>query len=124
MDDSASGRGQLWAGILLIVLGALFLLDQFNVLAFQRFFSDWWPSLLILVGAYKLIDCPRGRWTGPLVLIALGVIFQLQELRVFWWARMGRLWPLILIAVGVGILINRMQRGEAPPHPADNEAKT
>ena len=124
MADEAQGRGQLWAGILLIVFGALFLIDQFDVLAFSRFFSDWWPSLLILLGAYKLIVGPRRSWTGPLVLIALGVIFQLQELHVFWWARLHRLWPLILIAVGIGILINRMQRSEAPEHPADNQAKT
>jgi hypothetical protein len=46
--------------------------------------------------------------TGPLVLITLGVIFQVERLDLFYWWRMRQMWPLILIAVGVGLLISRL----------------
>jgi len=49
---------------------------------------------------------------GAFVLIGLGVLFLLGEmnlLRIDW--IFGRLWPLILIAIGVRILMQRQRRG-------------
>jgi len=45
------------------------------------------------------------------ILIALGVIFLLGNLNFFWWLGLGHLWPLILVAIGIVLLINTM-RGE------------
>ncbi len=45
------------AGIVLIILGAAFLLNQ----VIPRIFHDSWPLLLVLVGAYLLYDASRGR---------------------------------------------------------------
>jgi Na+/H+ antiporter NhaA len=42
--------------------------------------------------------------TGAIVLIALGVIFLLGNLN---WLRVGRLWPLVLIGVGLWIAYKR-----------------
>lgn len=39
-----------WLGILLIVLGAIFLLDSLGVMAFKSLMRHFWPVLLILVG--------------------------------------------------------------------------
>jgi hypothetical protein len=106
-------RGQLWGGIVLIALGTLFLLDRFWILDFSRFFRIWWPSLMILWGVVMLFTCRGRRLTGPLVLITLGVIFQIERLDLFYWWRMRQMWPLILIAVGVGLLISRLSgRGD------------
>lgn len=47
---------------------------------------------------------------GPLLLIAIGVIFLLGNLGVLSfsvWAAMLRLWPVILIAIGLEVLIGR-----------------
>ena len=47
---------------------------------------------------------------GPLILIAIGVIFLLGNLGVLSfsaWAAILRLWPVILIAIGLEILIGR-----------------
>lgn len=50
----------------------------------------------------------RGSIVGPLLLIAVGVIFLLVELgRLDWWpvfAWLGRWWPLLLIAAGLILL--------------------
>ena len=41
--------------------------------------------------------------------MALGVIFQVDRLDYFSWWSMRRLWPVILIVIGVAMLIARMQ---------------
>ncbi len=52
----------------------------------------------------------RGSLIGPLILIGLGAIFLLNNLgMVNWdvWQIILRLWPLLLIAIGLDILIGR-----------------
>jgi hypothetical protein len=50
---------------------------------------------------------------GSVTLITLGVLFLLDE-----WTRVGfhRTWPILLIAIGVAIVVQRMQP-ELPPAP-------
>ena len=109
MSQPEKSSGQLWAGLILITLGVLFLLDQFQVWAFRAIFREWWPSLLILLGVVQIIARQGRRWVGPLVLIAVGAILQVDQLNLFSWWSMGTMWPVILIAIGVGILLKRLQ---------------
>jgi LiaI-LiaF-like transmembrane region/B-box zinc finger len=44
---------------------------------------------------------------GALVLIGLGVLFLLNQFDWFRFDWMGRLWPLVLIAIGVAVLMKR-----------------
>jgi len=46
---------------------------------------------------------------GAFVLIALGVLFLLGQLDIFSWHIFEYTWPLLLIALGVWLLIRRMQ---------------
>jgi len=48
--------------------------------------------------------------TAAIVLIGLGVIFLLDNLGVFHWYWMGRMWPLILIVIGVWLFLRRTGR--------------
>ena len=109
MSQPERSSGQLWAGLILITLGVLFLLDKFQVWAFRAIFREWWPSLLILLGVVQIIARQGRRWVGPLVLIAVGAILQVDRLNLFPWWSMGTMWPVILIAIGVGILLKRLQ---------------
>jgi Domain of unknown function (DUF5668) len=46
--------------LVLIILGALFLLSNFNMIPrVGHLFRQWWPLLLILAGAYLLLN--RGK---------------------------------------------------------------
>lgn len=45
---------------------------------------------------------------GPLILIGLGVLFLLSNFNWFSFYRLSRLWPLILIAVGILMFRNRL----------------
>lgn len=125
MSDQEKPIGHFIAGIVLIALGALFLFDRSYVVRFARAFELWWPSLLILWGAVSLIASRGRRWTGALVLITLGIIFQGELLNWAYWWEMERLWPVILIAVGIGILARRMAgRAESPAPPSQIEVKS
>lgn len=51
-------RGPILLPLILITLGVLFLLDNFNVIDFDlgQFLSTWWPIILILIGLNVLIE--------------------------------------------------------------------
>jgi hypothetical protein len=56
-------------------------------------------------------DEPRSRVpVGAYVLIGLGVLFLLDEMGALHFDWIWRFWPLILIAIGVRILMQRQQR--------------
>jgi phage shock protein C len=41
-------------------------------------------------------------------LVVAGVLLLAREFRVFWWwASLGRLWPVLLVAAGAALLIDR-----------------
>ena len=52
----------------------------------------------------------KNRPVGPIILIALGVLFLLNNFSWFPFYRIGRLWPLVLIGVGVLMFRNRLSR--------------
>lgn len=51
----------------------------------------------------------RTLWPG-VILILLGSFFLLKNLSLLWWFDWGKLWPLILIAIGVIILVDRLRK--------------
>ena len=44
-----------WLGILLILLGVVFLLDSFKLVAIHNLLHSWWPVILIVAGILILI---------------------------------------------------------------------
>ena len=50
----------------------------------------------------------KNRPVGPIILIALGALFLLNNFHWFPFDRLGRLWPLILIGAGVMMFRNRL----------------
>ncbi len=49
-------KGRTFIGILLIILGAVFLLDRLQVVKFATLISMYWPVLLIGVGVNQLFS--------------------------------------------------------------------
>jgi phage shock protein PspC (stress-responsive transcriptional regulator) len=54
----------------------------------------------------------RRQNTLALALIVIGLVFLVFNLGgfFFWWFSWGTLWPLVLIAIGIGLLITRARR--------------
>jgi hypothetical protein len=68
------------------------------------------PPLVATPSPYPDPRPHRTPLLGPLLLISAGVVFLLNNLGVLpWsvWETLGRLWPLILIAIGIDLVIGR-----------------
>lgn len=81
--------GTLFVGLVLIGLGAIFLLHM------QHALHHWWPMLVVFLGVSRV---PRNVWSG-VWLIAIGTWLQFIQLHLFD-LTYGNSWPLLLIALG------------------------
>lgn len=82
-------------GLALVILGGLFLMDNFNVIYFDvPYWVFRWQSILIIIGLLLLANSENK--TAGFVLIAIGVFG--------WWPE---LWPLVLVGLGFYILYRR-----------------
>jgi len=105
-----TGVTVMWPGIILVILGAAFLLNNMGVIPFDRLWR-FWPVILIVVGAIRFVEC----WNRVMsvMLMLIGSLFLLNNLgyiRFSW----GEVWPLILIAVGVSMIFGRMSIPKLP----------
>jgi len=67
---------------------------------------DEWSSILP-VSNYR-----SGAPIGPIVLIAIGVIYLLNTLNLIDFHELGRYWPVLLIAIGAWMLYSRVSHGQ------------
>lgn len=120
--DSPNNRrpktGGIIAGVVVILLGAFFLLNELNIAPIPNFsIATLWPLILILVGVWRLA-ASRGRSLAfPIVLIAIGALFLVINLEIIPGVdyEVLRFWPLILILVGVWRLAAARGRSIAFP---------
>jgi predicted membrane protein len=91
---------QALIGLVVILIGALLLVDSLDILDTGGVFR-WWPSLLVIFGVWRLIANRFTRIIGPVVLVSIGVLLQL----LFLGYDVGDLWPVALILLGVMLLI-------------------
>src|ERR1700749_3775496 len=64
MATTQSRSSGLFSGLVLISVGALLLLHNYGHLELGRFFTHWWPLLIIFWGAVKLYERTAGRRFG------------------------------------------------------------
>ncbi|HYZ11321.1 MAG TPA: DUF5668 domain-containing protein [Actinomycetota bacterium] len=96
--------GRILIGLALIALGVVFLLDRAGVLEAGETIRDWWPVSIIALGVVQLFDQPRSL-LGPGIVIGIGVVLLLFTTDVVTGSVFALLWPALLIAVGVAILV-------------------
>jgi len=87
-------------------MGILALLNALNITNVNHLFEQWWPLLVILAGVLMFINNPR-QFVWPLVVAGFGVLLQLRELNIVTFNVWSLVWPVIIIAVGVSVLVNR-----------------
>lgn len=104
--ENANGGGintKIVIGIIIILAGLIALLDNIGM-GIGLDFWDFWPLIIIVIGLGKLAQPREYRsTTGALILIVVGVLFQLSTLDIIDF-RFRHLWPIILILVGLAIL--------------------
>jgi predicted membrane protein len=106
----AGSAQRLVPAMILIGLGAFFLLSNLNILRFREVIQ-YWPVILIAAGVVKLVDSQysSGR-VGGAVLLSIGGLLLSRNLGIIEFS-LHDLWPLILIAAGLLMLVNRVWEG-------------
>ena len=89
-------------GIVLIVLGAIILLNRLGIWNVDLFFDGWWTLLLIIPALYLITK--NGVSTGNLVLLLIGVFFLLDEIG---FSLRGYLLPVVLVGIGIVVLFRK-----------------
>ncbi len=105
-------KSRIWVGVILIAVGAGFLLENTVGFPFGEVFEIWWPLILVAVGVVQIINRPN-KLMGGLVLIGLGGLLIANHLTGtdFWATAL----PLGLILFGIGFLL-RDREADAKVH--------
>lgn len=112
----AAGWHRSFAGILVVLLGVGFLLQ--NLTDFEIDWGVVWPVILIVLG---VVNLPSSRWLGAL-LVVVGAVFLVDNLDVID-VDIGDFWPVVLVVVGLLILFGgraRWRRREQRPSGSAN----
>jgi predicted membrane protein len=103
MSDSKN-QGRIFWGLLLIVLGGLFLFAQMDWWDFGRVVGRYWPVVFILLGLSMLISNNFKNVGSGVFFILFGTFFLLVKWDVL--RSIGRyIWPLAIICAGLWILL-------------------
>jgi hypothetical protein len=103
-------RNSIFGPLLLIVIGGLLLMNTLGALqgSLWGVFYRAWPVLLIIGGLDGLYK--RENYVGPVVIIGIGTLILLANLGYLGlgsWQMISRLWPIILVAFGLDLLLGR-----------------
>ena len=105
------GSGGLIGGLILAGIGVLLLLDNLGILPVQDIW-DYWPVILIVVGLSRAATaCGWGGRVFGSALIFAGAVFLLHNLGYLHGDPWNFFWPVILIAVGMGMLARSLDHG-------------
>lgn len=89
-------------GLILLVIGILFLLQAFDIITGSILFQGWWTLFLIVPAIMSMSR--TGVTAGNAILLTLGVGFLLREQG---WNFTQYMVPAIFIVLGLAILIKR-----------------
>lgn len=98
-SERKSDGGAVVAGVVLIAVGLVFLLDRLEI-GVENIVHSWWPMLIVLWGVWQLSRCGR-RWTG-VWMIAVGGWLQAVQMHLYG-LTMHNSWPILLIIFGAGL---------------------
>lgn len=105
MKNDTTAR--ILTGLAVLAFGVAALLDAINIIEFWSWLGTWWPLAIILAGVLMFIHDFR-QYIGTIALVAIGSLLQLNNLDIIEVNIWALVWPIIIIAVGVAILINRL----------------
>ncbi len=92
-------------GVFLMAIGGVFLLEQLGYVAVPSLWKLW-PVVLLIVGVSSVFE---GKPGNAAMMALMGLAFFAAEFG--WWGlTWATFWPLLIVAVGVGILIGAISR--------------
>ena len=106
-----SQLSRIITGLMVLSVGVAFFISNLGGYNFGEMFAIWWPSLLVVAGVILLIDNYKN-YLWAIILIGFGGLYQLNRLDIIEANPWHFLWPTIIIAVGLSILLR--QSGKRP----------
>ena len=103
----------LFPGLVMMGLGAIFLLERFDLISMRNVWQLW-PMFIIWMGLAQLISPRRGRRSVFWLLI--GISLQISTLELFG-LDFSESWPLVIIAVGASFVFDSILQ-RPPDRPA------
>jgi predicted membrane protein len=97
-------QGRIFSGLLIILIGVLFLLGNLGKLDIGEVFSTYWPLILVFIGLWHLIAYEFRRTGFAVILILIGAFFMLVNLDLIRGRVWIYFWPLLIIAVGLWLI--------------------
>jgi len=113
--------GRLWFGLIILVVGVLFTLDNLGVLDAGELLR-WWPVLILAAGLLRLVRARSGAAvTGGLIVTFIGVLLLDSNMN-FLPGRMWNYWPVLMILFGASIMMRAWHGpgGDASADAADH----
>ena len=104
MPTSRNAAGRIFWGLVLILVGVLFLLDRMGRMDFGSLFSKYWPLILIFAGIVHLMANNFRNAAGGVILIIIGGFFMLANLEILGRSAWHYVWPLLIIILGIWVL--------------------
>lgn len=93
-------------GLLLVLAGALLIADRLNIYSFSNVIDILWPSALILIGVFSMIEQRRIN-LFHLIITSIGVIFLLIHLDILVANQIvPMIVPGIIILVGLSLIFS------------------
>jgi len=93
---------QSWIAIVVIAVGAIFLLQSLNIMHLGHFIGEWWPVILVVAGFLKLKSDDRRNGS---ILFIVGLVLLSATLDFINWGSIFKLWPLAILYAGVSMLL-------------------
>ena len=105
-----------WLGIILIALGCLFFLDNFNFFWFDlRHVIFSWHTILLVIGIVILINHKNS--LAGYILLAIGLFGTARHfIPYFFDFDFGDLWPILLLVIGLWMILRRKEPSRARTH--------
>lgn len=98
---ASSNHKRAIIGFILVFIGAIFLLDNLGFDIDIPYYLFSWPAVFVVIGVINLLS---GNGKAALIFFGLATIFYLHYYNV---VRIGEVWPLILIIIGLSFILRR-----------------
>jgi predicted membrane protein len=98
----SKGNKRFYFGVILIVVGAILILERLNLIPWS--IADVLISWQMLIIAIGLVVLMGGNRTGGIVMIGIGGFFLIPEMINVPYELRRLYWPLILVAIGFALL--------------------
>jgi len=110
MSEHRNYQSRIFWGLVLVIVGALFLADRMGGFDFGTMIGDYWPVIFIVLGLSILIGSGFRRPGLGLFFIVFGTLFLLFHLDVLDYDIWEYVWPAAIIVFGLWLLLRPVLR--------------